>query len=100
MLSRTFNRFSNNNSYSINKGVAAILQVGQTITVSHAHNMHRKSFVQMEHLLLAKSGLVMKEIYLVVPKTFLQQNILLVLITIIIRVRIASFVASVHQVEI
>ena len=74
--------------------------VGKTIMVPHAHIMPKTNGVQMEHLLLAKSGLVMKEIYFVLPKKFLLQNILPVLITIIIRVRIASFVENVHQVEI
>ena len=59
-----------------------------------------RNFVQMEHLRLGKSGLVRKEIYLIVPTTFRLRNILHVLLTIIIRVRIASFVESVHQVEI
>ena len=62
--------------------------------------MLQKIGVQTEHLFLVTSGLVMKQLETIVPlQMFLLHRTLLVLITIIIRVRIASFVENVQQVK-
>ena len=60
--------------------------------------MLQKIGVQTEHLFLVTSGLVMKQLEMIVPlKTFLLQHILVVQIIIIILVRIALFVESVFS---